>query len=69
MSDLDPRRILGVSSGASKAKIRRAYRRLARRYHPDLNPGDPDAEARFKEVQAAYLSRSEKRHSNRRTAP
>ena len=46
--------VLGVSPQASEADIKRAYRALARQYHPDSNPDDPDAEARFKEVTIAY---------------
>jgi curved DNA-binding protein CbpA len=45
---------LGVTVAASEAEIRSAYRRLAKRYHPDLNPDDPAAEQRFKAVTAAY---------------
>jgi curved DNA-binding protein len=55
--------ILGVSKTASPEDIKKAFRKLARQYHPDVNPGNKQAEARFKEVSEAYeiLSDSEKR--------
>ena len=50
----DPYRVLGVSQGASEDEIKKAYRALAKKYHPDVNNGSPEAEARMKEVNEAY---------------
>ncbi len=55
--------VLGVSKGASEDEIKKAFRKLAKKYHPDLNPGDKEAEVHFKEINEAYevLSDAEKR--------
>ena len=55
--------VLGVQKGASDAEIKKAYRKLAKKYHPDANPDNKEAEAKFKEAGEAYevLSDSQKR--------
>jgi len=56
-------KVLGVAKGASDEEIKKAHRKLVRKYHPDRNPDDPQAEEKFKEIQGAYdtLSDAEKR--------
>ncbi|MFQ5512938.1 MAG: DnaJ C-terminal domain-containing protein [Myxococcota bacterium] len=63
MAEIDLYHVLGVERGTSEDAIRSAYRKLARQYHPDVNPNDPKAEERFKEISFAYevLSDPEKR--------
>lgn len=59
----DPYEILGVKKTATEAELRTAYRKLAKQFHPDLNPGKPEAAERFKHISVAYdlLSDKEKR--------
>ena len=56
MQQRDPYSVLGVPSGASKEEVTKAYRKLAKKYHPDLNPGDEQAAKKMAEVNAAYDS-------------
>src|SRR5260370_17221131 len=58
-----PYQVLGVKGEGSGGEMRKVYRKLAKEFHPDLNPGKPEAEARFKSISAAYdlLSGPEKR--------
>ena len=50
----DPYEVLGISRGASEEEVTKAYRRLAKKYHPDLNPGDSSAAEKMSEINAAY---------------
>lgn len=63
MEKRDYYEVLGLQKGASDDEIKKAYRKMAKKYHPDLNPDDPEAEAKFKEVNEAnqVLSDPEKR--------
>lgn len=63
MADRDYYDILGIKKGATDAEIKKAYRRLARKHHPDVNKGEKESESRFKEISEAYavLSDKEKR--------
>lgn len=54
MANPDYYAVLGVSRSASESDIKKAYRSLARKYHPDINPGDKEAERKFKEINEAY---------------
>ena len=50
----DPYEVLGVPRGASEEEVTKAYRKLAKKYHPDLNPGDEEAAKKMSEINAAY---------------
>ena len=50
----DPYKVLGLTPDASDEDVKRAYRRLAKKYHPDLNPGDQEAARKMQEVNSAY---------------
>ncbi len=54
MAETNPYKILGLNDGASKDEVTKAYRKLAKKYHPDLNPGDEEAAKKMAEVNAAY---------------
>ena len=62
----DPYKVLGVSPDASDDEIKRAYRRLAKKYHPDVNPGDQEAARKMQEINAAYeqIKNPEKAYSS-----
>lgn len=58
---MNPYSVLGLHNSASKDEIRKAYRNLARKYHPDSNPGNKEAEEKFKEINDAYAILSDEK--------
>lgn len=58
---MNPYQVLGISNSAGKDEIRKAYRKLARKYHPDSNPGNKQAEDKFKEINDAYVILSDEK--------
>ena len=54
LSDLVLNKILGIEKKSTQADIKKAYRKLARKYHPDLNPNDKDSEKKFKEIMNTF---------------
>jgi len=65
----DPYAVLGLNDNASKSEIRRAFRRLAKKYHPDVNHGDKAAEDHFKRLTAAYDELTGKTPGQQELAP
>ena len=65
MSKRDYYEVLGIERGAQEGEVKKAYRRLAMKFHPDRNPDDPSAEEKFKEATEAYevLTDAEKREA------
>ena len=62
---MDYYEVLGVSKNASDEEIKNAYRKLAKKYHPDINPGNSDAEEKFKKINEAYTVLSDKAQRSR----
>ena len=59
--------VLGVDRNADEETIKKAYRKLAKKYHPDMNPGDKNAEAKFKEASEAYAVLSDPKKDRKST--
>ena len=64
MDYIDYYKVLGINKNATEADIKTAYRKLARKLHPDLNPDDKDANKKFQQVQTGNMAKRLKRHGN-----
>lgn len=68
MAYIDYYKILGVDKSASQDDVKKAYKKLARKYHPDLNPNDPDAHRKFQEINEANEVLSDRRNGRNMTS-
>ena len=66
---IEAHEVLGIAANASRAAVRRRYRELAKRYHPDINDGDPTAEWVFKQIQTAYAEMQKEKPDARAKTP
>jgi curved DNA-binding protein CbpA len=65
----DPYEVLGIARDATQRQVKQAYRSLAKKFHPDHNPGNPEAAERFKQIQRAYETLTDRRKPTRMSRP